>query len=379
MTANTFTSIPLSQSQKQKNLIVSIGISLFSIALAIAPIPFLTKKIVIVSGSELQEPLQALQEKFKQAHPDIQLELKFQGSQDIVNRYIDNKNDFTPTVLIPANAESLKELQTRWLSQNGNEAFYDQPKAISKTMLVGISWAERGKVLFPKGSFDWNRVEMAMQAGNWQAIGGNPSWGSFDFVTTDPTRSNSGQLTLSLWAQSKLGTTPTASNLASPNINSLFGLVKRSVYQPPSSTDTLLKEFITRGPNDADVGIVYESVALYRWQQSAASQGKPYQIYYFSPTVETISTAAIAKRNIDNNQADAARKFIDFLGQSEQQAVFVQYGFRPINNSLDLKSVPNSPWNQNIAGAEVKPNVQAIASPTNEVLSEIKRLWERAN
>ena len=111
MTTANFKSLPLSNSQKQKNLITSLGITIFSIALAIAPIPGLTKKIVVVSGTELQEPLQALQEKFKQAHPEIQLELKFQGSQDIVNRYIDNKNEFTPTVLIPANTESLKELQ----------------------------------------------------------------------------------------------------------------------------------------------------------------------------------------------------------------------------------------------------------------------------
>ena len=381
MSTNTFKpkSLPLSSAQKQKNLITSLGIAVFSIALAIAPIPWLNKKIVIVSWTELQEPLQALKEKFKQSHPEIQLELRFQGSQDIVNRYIDNKNEFTPTVLIPANAESLKELQTRWQSQNGGEVFYEQPKAIAKTMLVGISWVERGKVLFPKGNFDWNRVEQGMQLGNWQSIGGNPSWGSFDFVTTDPTRSNSGQLTLALWAQSKLGSSLTVTNLNSPNITSLFGLVKRSVYQPASSTDTLLKEFITRGQNDADVGVVYESVALYRWQQSTTSQGKPYQIYYFSPTFETISTAAIAKRNVDNSQADAARKFIDFLTQPEQQAVFVQYGFRPIDNNLDLKSVPNSPWNQNILGVEIKPNVQAIASPNTEILSEIKRLWERAN
>ena len=379
MTTTTFKSLPLTNAQKQKNLIASLGIAIFSIVLAIAPIPWLTKKIVVVSGTEMQEPLQAVQEKFKQAHPDIQLELEFQGSQDIVNRYIDNKNEFTPTVLIPANAESLKELQIRWQSQNGSDAFYNQPKAIAKTMLVGISWAERGKVLFPNGRFDWNRLERAMQSGNWQAIGGNPSWGSFDFVITDPTRSNSGQITLALWAQFKLGTTPTATNLNSPNITNLFGLVKRSVYQPPSSTDTLLKEFITRSENDADVAVVYESVALYRWHQSAASQGKPYQIYYFSPTIETVATAAIAKRNIDNNQAEAARKFIDFLVQPDQQAIFVQYGFRPVANNVDLKAVPNSPWNQDILGVEIKPNVQTITSPNAEVLSEIRRLWKRAN
>jgi len=127
-----------------------------------------------------------------------------------------------------------------------------------------------GKVLFPNGRFSWQRVEKAMQAGNWQAVGDQSDWGNFDFVTTDPTRSNSGQVTLSLWALSKLGGgTPNSADLNNPAIELLFGTVKRSVYQPPRSTDILLQEFIARGPNDADVATVYESIALYRWQQSA--------------------------------------------------------------------------------------------------------------
>ncbi len=375
-----FSTTPLNKNQKRLNLIISTGIAVVAVAIALIPIPGLIKKIVVVSGTELKEPLEALEQKFKQAYPNIELQLKFQGSQDIANRYIDDKNsDFTPTVLIPANGEILKELQTRWQAQNGDNAFYETPMPIVKTMLVGIAWSDRGKVLFPNGSFDWSRLERAMQAGNWGAIGGNPNWGSFDFVTTDPTRSNSGQLALTLWAQSKLGGNITSTSLSNSNLTSLFSLAKRSIYQPPASTDILLKEFITRGPNDADVGIVYESIALHRWQQSATSQGKPYQIYYLTPTFETVSTAAIAKRNIDSSQAEAGRKFIDFLLQPEQQVIFVQFGFRPVAGNLDLKTVPNSPWNQNIPGVELKPNVQTAESPNTEVLSEIKRLWERAN
>ena len=51
----------------------------------------------------------------------------------------------------------------------------------------------------------------------------------------------------------------------------------------------------------------------------------------------------------------AARKFIDFLRQPEQQKLFVQYGFHPVDESLDLQNVPNSPWSQSIPGAKVIP------------------------
>lgn len=367
------------QPTKNRSILTSLGIILAAVGLTYAPLPGFNQTLVVVSGTELQEPLQVLETQFEQKNPQIQLELKFQGSQDIVNKYIDDKNDFKPTVLIPANGEILTELSNRWRTQNNSEPFYAQPLPIAKTILVGIAWSERGKVLFPDGRFSWQRLEQVMQAGNWDKVGGSSTWGSFDFVTTDPTRSNSGQLTLGLWAKSKQGGTLNSSGLSNPNIQALFSLVKRSVYQPPRSTDTLLQEFITRGPNEADVATVYESVALYRWQQAGASQGKPYQIYYLDPTAETISTAVIVRRDVDQGSAEAAKKFLDFLTQPEQQSVFVQYGFRPVNTSVDLQSVPNSPWNQNIPGAEIKPTGKTVPPPDTQTLSEIQRQWERAN
>lgn len=281
----------------KRRILISLGIIMGALVLTYAPLPGLQQSIVVVSGTELQEPLQALAAKFKQEHPEIQLELKFQGSQDMVNKYINDQNDFKPTVLIPANGQILNELDVRWRSQNNSEPFYEPPRAIAKTILVAIAWSERGKVLFPNGRFRWERVEQAMQAGNWAVIGGSANWGSFDFVITDPSRSNSGQLTLSLWLQSKLGGGALSSKeLSNFSSQSLISLVKRSVYQPPRSTDILLQEFIAKGPNDADVAMVYESIALYRWQQSAMTQGKPYQIYYLDPAIETTSTAAIVHR-----------------------------------------------------------------------------------
>jgi ABC-type molybdate transport system substrate-binding protein len=367
------------QQPKSSKLMISLAIIAAALGLTYAPIPGFQKSVIIVSGTELQEPLQQLETKFEQANPHIKLELKFQGSQDIINNYVEQKNDFKPAILIPANGEILAELSDRLRATNSGEPFYDSPQPLAKTILVGIAWPERGKILFPDGRFQWTKLEQAMQAGNWEKIGGANNWGSFDFVTTDPTRSNSGQLTLSLWTQSKLGGTINAESFNNSSVRSLFSLIKKSVYQPPRSTDILLQEFIVRGPNDADVATVYESIALHRWQQSATTKGKPYQIYYLDPAIETIATAAIVRRDVDAGTATAARQFLDFLSQPEQQAVFVQYGFRPVNNSIDLKTVPNSPWNQNIPGAEVKPNMQILTPPDIKTTTEIQRQWERAN
>jgi ABC-type molybdate transport system substrate-binding protein len=368
------------KSSQQRSTLLSLGIILVALGIAYAPLPTASQTVVIVSGTELEEPLKVLETKFEQENPSIHLELKFQGSQELANKFLDNKNDdFKPTILIPANGEILQELGDR-LRNQGSEPFYEAPRPIAKTQLVAIAWASRGKVLFPDGRFNWNRLEKALQAGNWGAIGGATEWGSFDFVMTDPTRSNSGQLTLSLWAQAKLGSSSlNPASLNSPTLPPLLALIKRSVYQPSRSTDTLLQDFITRGTNDADVAVVYESIALYRWQQARVSQGTPYQIFYLNPTIETVSTAAIVRRDVEGSTADAAEKFLDFLTQPEQQAIFVQYGFRPILSSVDLKAIPNSPWKQSIPGAEMTPTGQITATPNTQTLNEIQRLWERAN
>ncbi len=61
----------------------------------------------------------------------------------------------------------------------------------------------------------------------------------------------------------------------------------------------------------------------------------------------------------------------------DQKKVFVQYGFRPTHGNIDLLSVANSPWNQNIPGAEVNPQISTLPAPQPSVLGEIKRLWQR--
>lgn len=364
--------------EKTSSIAISLGMIAVAVGLAYAPSPEPNQSLVVVSGSELQEPLSTLERRFEEAHPSIDIDLKFQGSRDIVNRYVDNQNDFTPTILIPANGTLLGELEERWQAQGNSSPFYRQPQPIAKTILVGVAWPERGNVLFPTGVFDWTTVESALTKSQWSDIGGEATWGSFDLLITDPTRSNSGQLALSLWGQEKTGNAVlSAQALNTPDIPPLFDLVKRSVYQPPSSTDTLLQEFISRGPNDADIALVYESIALHRWQQSQQSRGEAYQIYYLTPTIETVSTAAIATRNVNKATAEAAQIFIDFLTAPDQQATFVEFGFRAIDDGIDLSSIPKSPWAQSIPGASIAaPRISP--APDQDTLSEVVRLWQRA-
>jgi ABC-type molybdate transport system substrate-binding protein len=358
---------------------ISLGILLASLGLAYAPFGGSGQRIVVVSGTELQEPLRELVDRYHRENSGVTIDLQFQGSQDIVNNLVDRKNDFDPALVIPANGELLKTLETRLKAQGLSTPFQDQPQPVAKTLLVAIAWPERAKTLFPSGNFSWNELEKALQSKNWGAISGQAQWGSFDFLMTDPSRSNSGQLTLGLWAKAKTGQSNIPEALGqSSKIEPLFNLLKKSVYQPPRSTDILLQEFISRGPNDADMATVYESVALNRWKSAKVTKGQPYQIFYPETTIETVATGVVLTQNIELSQQKQASAFLNFLRQASQQEVLVRHGFRPIQSSLDMTQVAESPWAENIPGIQVNAPSTVVSAPDEQITTELIKQWQRA-
>lgn len=367
--------MPAKPAKPGLRILSSIGILLAGLGLAYAPLPGLQRTITVISGTELQESLEEIVPAFNRQHPEISVVLEFQGSQDLVSRFLDTRNPKPPDILIPADGQYLQEIRDRWRTQNQGDPFVQAPSPVAKTSLVAVAWPERGQRLFPNGKFSWSQVEKAMQGRTWANVGGDAAWGSFDFVLTDPTRSNSGLLTLGLWSQSQVGSL-NSSTLGNSKISALFQLVRKSVYEPPRSTDILLKEFIARGPNEADIGITYESIALDRWKQSASIQQKPYKIYYLDQTVETTPTAAIVAH--PGGDTNAAKLFLDFLTQVPGQTILAQHGFRPGNTQVSLDNIPGTPWKQPVPGAMIKPVSQIVSPPNPQVLEEIQRQWERA-
>ena len=359
------------------NTIVSSLIIVFSLGLTYYPLFFKTTTITIVTGSELKEPLQEIESKFEAENPRIELEIRSQGSQDMINNFVEEKNSFNSAVLIPANEQLVEELENKLNTNNSQDAFYNEPQAIAKTLLVAIAWEERGNILFPNNEFTWQSIDNALANRRWETLGGEKRWGGFDFLMTDPLRSNSGQLALNLWAKSKLNTNSlNTQQINDPQINQLFKSIKSNVYQAPRSTDVLLQEFIARGRNDVDVAITYESIALYRWQQAKQNNSNIYRIYYPNPSVETNITAIIPRKNVSKSEAKTAQKFINYLLKDEQQIILSQYGFRPINDNVNLSSLPDSIWQQQNSGIQIEPKIKIVSSPDREVLDQIQNSWQ---
>lgn len=135
---------------KQNRAIISSAIALLSLGLAYFPLPGVNQTIVVVSGSELEEPLAKIEPLFEAQNPNIDVQIKIQGSQDLVNNYIDDKNDFTPTVLIPASGEIIAELKQRWQGQNQTSPSLNLPNPLRKPSWWVLPGQKEVKSSFPR-------------------------------------------------------------------------------------------------------------------------------------------------------------------------------------------------------------------------------------
>lgn len=328
--------------------LLSLLIAGASLALATAPLPGLRRPLVVAVGSELAGAMAELEPLFERRQGGIDLAWRVQGSQDMVNRAREEGPE-RPRVLIPASRDLLNQLAAELRAEGGAPAFLQAPVPVARTLLVAVAWPERVQKLFPDGRFSWPLLRRAAAAGQWGALGAPPSWGSFDLRSADPMRSNSGQLTLALWCQDQNGGDCAAS-------------LRRAVYRPARSTDILLQEFISGGPNEGDLALVYEASALARQGEAGRLRPGGYVLLFPDPTIETVLAAAVLRGEAAGRAEDGER-FVAFLLSPEGQGVLTRLGFRSADGG---------------GGSPAARGVKRLPPPSPEQREELLRLWQQA-
>ncbi|MCT0224774.1 substrate-binding domain-containing protein [Synechococcus sp. CS-1328] len=333
-------------SRLSRRRFLSLGIGAAAVLLAAAPVPGLRRPLLVVVGSELEASLRQIEPLFETRHGDIDLRWRVMGAQDMINASIDGGPE-RPRVLIPSNRDQLESYAGAVQARGEGPAFRGSPQPIARTLLVAVAWPERAQRLFPDGRFSWERLRAAARAGRWQAIGGPPAWGSIDLRMTDPLRSNSGQLSLALWARDQPGSEAVA-------------LLKRAVYRPARSTDILLSEFVSGGPNQGDLAFVYEAPALQRQGEAEGRWPGGYRMLIPDPTMETVLAAGVRRGEGQGREADGSR-FVAFLLGAEGRAVLNRHGFRDAAGQ---------------GGSPAGDRVRRLPPPAPEALEDLLRQWQ---
>ncbi len=212
--------------------------------------------------------------------------------------------------------------------------------------MVFVMWQDRRDAYIKKyGKVSFKTIGQAMQeTGGWETIAGQPGWGRFKFGHTEPSRSNSGLLTLVLMAYEFAGKERglTLEDVAQQRFLEWLRSFEQAVARPGGSlthsTGTLMREMVLRGPSQYDCLLVYENLAIDYLAVRPRHWGELH-VDYPEPNIWNEHPYYILDVPWSTQaQRAAAADFLAFLMSEPIQRRALEHGFRPGNPDISVRS-----------------------------------------
>ncbi len=314
----------------------------------------------------------------------IELELKKMGSREMYLSVLDGTEQ--PDLISPASSLQISLLQDLSAAKFGTPVVNLADKAacrsVVNTPLVLVAWQERADALWGNNpnSHMWHRLHDALVDPAGWASYDHPEWGYIKFGHTDPTRSNSGLMTILLMTYGYLEKTSGLTSediLSNTDYGRWFAELENTISEFGSSTGTYMRDIITYGPSKYDIVAVYESSAIEQAENAVGRYGE-LRVYYPPATVMSDHPFCVLNADwVSSDQAQAAQVFVDYLLTRPVQEKALEYGFRPADPAIPLDQA-GSPFNRFAANGisiDVPPQVEV---PPGNVLDTLLRFWERS-
>jgi ABC-type Fe3+ transport system substrate-binding protein len=349
-----------------------------------APPPASLVSISLLYGTEKRDWLEAAIADFAKAHPEIKIELNGKGSLDAAQALLDGTQK--PTLWSPADSLALNLLANDWQVKYKTDLFETgdaAPPPLVLTPLVFTIWEDRAEALLKegKGHVTWKAIHAAVSSNRgWPAVGGKSEWGFVKLGHTDPTRSNSGLQALLMMTFEYYGKTSglSVADLLDPKYQAFVAETEKGVPKFETSTGTFMTDMIRFGPSKYDIAVVYENLAISQLENAQGRWGN-LRIQYPSVTLWSDSPIALLKGEwVTPEQAKAARVFVDFLKSKPVQARALDFGFRPADPSVPLRTPDaKNPFNRLGSYGVALDLPPAAAVPDGAVIRNLLTMWSR--
>jgi hypothetical protein len=314
----------------------------------------------------------------------IQLELDKTGSRQMYLAVLDG--EVQPDVISPASSLQISILEELSRSKYGR-ALVDpaDPRScrpVVETPLVLVAWRDRAAELWgdnPGGDL-WRKLHDALVDPQGWAAFGHPEWSYVKFGHTDPTRSNSGFMTILLMTYDYHGKTQGLSEADILSDTAFQGWLKDfedAVTDFGDSTGTYMRDIVAFGPSKYDMVAVYEATAI---EQMENARGRYGELFVYYPPATVVSDHPFCILNgdwVSPEKRQAAQLFIDYLtSRPVQEAALLQYGFRPVDAGIPLDQ-PGSPLVRYAANGLQVVLPPEIELPSGSVLDTLLTYWIR--
>ncbi|MEO7330100.1 MAG: substrate-binding domain-containing protein [Minicystis sp.] len=352
---------------------------------AAGPAPQAQVEISMLYSSEKKDWIEAAAAAFQKDHPEIKLTLNAKGSLDAAQAIVDGKEK--PTIVSPADSLVMNLLVADWQTKNRSDLFPtsgdDAPQPLVITPLVFVAWEDRAEVLLKAagGTITWKAIHKAVSSNEgWPAIKGSKEWGFVKLGHTDPTRSNSGLQALLSMSLEYFGKPSglEVGDVLKPKYQDYIKELEKGVPKFEISTGQFMTDMIRFGPSKYDIAVVYENLAISQIENAQGRWGN-LKIYYPATTLWSDHPVAIAKGDwVTEPQRKAARSFIAHLKSRSMQELALNFGFRPADPTVPIKTADAKNPFTRLATQGVKVDINPMANPPDgQVIRNLMMMWSR--
>jgi ABC-type Fe3+ transport system substrate-binding protein len=338
-------------------------------------------RISMLYGSEKREWIEAAHAEFVKAHPEVAVELVAMGSLQGAQAILDGTQK--PTVFSPADSLVLNLLRSDWEAKHHGSPYSPSfaPEPLVITPLVFAAWEDRGLMLEKAGGgqFSWKSIRDALVDNRgWPALGGPADWGFVKLGHTDPTQSNSGLQALVLMAMEYHGRTAlTVGDVLDPAFQTWLSEIERGVPRFEDSTGAFMTDMIRFGPSKYDVALVYEATAVAQIENAQGRWGN-LRLWYPATTMWSDHPVALLTEGVSEEQAKAARIWIEWLRSEPMQQRALSFGFRPGNPAVPIQTADASNPFVKYSQYGLRLDIPPVAPvPDGAVLRNLLTLWTR--
>jgi Ca-activated chloride channel homolog len=256
-----------------------------------------------------------------------------------------SKGLLKPAAWSPGETSWVTQLNESWKSQTGHAAATQPCRPTAYTPLGIAIWRPMAEALgWPKTKISWKMlIELAGDPQGWSRYG-HPEWGNLKLGYSHPQYSSAGLLFLASAIQAVIGKTGViaTADVYQPAVETALRQLAKNTYKYGLSSVDLLNLMASNGPQYLHAVSAFEQAVVQlnvergnelRWPMAFVF---PEEGTYWSDHPYCVLDGLTG---MDAESLDVARRFGDFLRQSQEQARATENYVRPLDASLPVDSV----------------------------------------
>ena len=303
----------------------------------------------------------------------VRVTTRAKGSSDCLDELIAAKSKAHLTS--PASSAFIKRGNAQWRAQTGRDLIPSTENLLLSPIVIAM-WQPMAEAIgWGRQPVGWGKIHGLLTDHQGWARHGVPAWGKFLFGHTNPRSSSSGLSSLfaEVYAAAGKPAGLTTEDLQRAEVAHFLGDIEVWVLHSGNSTGMLAEKMFAYGPSYVHAAVLYESMVVGSYARKQPTTFPIVAVYAKEGTFWSDHPVGIVDAEwVTAEHRAAARTYLDFLLEREQQEKALVFGFRPAHADVPLVAPLDAAH-----GVNAKEPQTTLEVPSVEVMDAMINLWEK--